>query len=163
VVEDNKINQKVAANMLKRMGHKATLVDDGQQAIDLIQKMQQEYIGVNLNNSTHRPTVHCFFDAVLMDIQMPVMDGLEATRRLRLLGYKDLPIFGLTASQKRSDFTELGFDDWLPKPIPMNDLSQKLHSLRERQKCTGSKECQEIKTDPVQQNMGPTECNTVMR
>jgi len=61
---------------------------------------------------------------------MPVMDGLEATRRLRTLGYKDLPIYGLTASVARSDFTELGFDDWLPKPIRMTELKCKLNKVR---------------------------------
>ena len=61
---------------------------------------------------------------------MPVMDGLEATRRLRTLGYNDLPIFGLTASVARNDFTDLGFNDWLPKPIPMKDLKLKLGRLR---------------------------------
>ena len=72
------------------------------------------------------------FDIILTDINMPVMDGLEATRRLRHMGYKDMPILGLTASQKRSDFEDLGFDDWLPKPIPMNDLKLKLNRIRER-------------------------------
>jgi len=60
---------------------------------------------------------------------MPVMDGLEATRCLRTLGYRDLPIYGLTASVARSDFTELGFDDWLPKPMRMNDLKCKLNKV----------------------------------
>ena len=64
---------------------------------------------------------------------MPVMDGLEATRRLRTMGYKDLPIYGLTASVARSDFTELGFNDWLPKPIPMKDLRAKLSRFKEGQ------------------------------
>jgi CheY-like chemotaxis protein len=73
------------------------------------------------------------FDAVLMDIQMPEMCGLEATRRLRTMGYKGLPIFGLTASMKRSDYQELGFDDWLPKPILMDDLQVRLQSLNERE------------------------------
>ena len=63
---------------------------------------------------------------------MPVMDGFEATRRLRTMGYTDLPIYGLTASVSRSDFTELGFNDWLAKPIPMKDLKAKLFRL---QKC----------------------------
>jgi CheY-like chemotaxis protein len=62
------------------------------------------------------------------------MDGFEATRRLRTLGYTDLPIYGLTASVARSDFTELGFDDWLPKPIRMKELKNKLNKLRPRRK-----------------------------
>ena len=60
---------------------------------------------------------------------MPVMDGLEATRRLRTMGYTDLPIVGLTASVKRLDFQELGFDDWLAKPTPLKELKKKLDQL----------------------------------
>lgn len=118
VAEDNKINQKLVANMLKRMGHKSTLVENGRQAIDTIVESSSEGNGV-------------VYDAVLMDIQMPVMDGLEATRRLRTSGYTDLPILGLTASVKRSDYEELGFTDWLPKPILMKDLKAKLQKLCE--------------------------------
>lgn len=73
---------------------------------------------------------------ILNTLQMPIMDGLEATRRLRTMGYNDLPIYGLTASVARSDFTELGFDDWLPKPIPMKDLRAKLSRFKERQPLT---------------------------
>lgn len=121
VAEDNKINQKLVANMLKRMGHRSTLVENGRQAIDMIEKQH------SLHRSTNGGGL-CY-DAVLMDIQMPVMDGLEATRRLRTMGYSDLPILGLTASVKRSDYEELGFDDWLPKPILMKDLKAKLYKL----------------------------------
>jgi DNA-binding response OmpR family regulator len=49
------------------------------------------------------------------------------------MGYKGLPIFGLTASMKRTDYQELGFDDWLPKPILMDDLQVRLQSLNERE------------------------------
>lgn len=45
------------------------------------------------------------------------------------MGYADLPIYGLTASVARSDFAELGFDDWLPKPILMKELREKLANL----------------------------------
>jgi len=111
VVEDNKVNQKVVTHMLKRMGHKSTVADNGKIAIDMIDHQQLKY------------------DLVLMDIQMPVMDGLEATRRLRKMGYHDLPIYGLTASVARSDYTELGFNDWLTKPIPMKELKTKLRRI----------------------------------
>ena len=67
---------------------------------------------------------------MLNTLQMPVMDGLEATRRLRTMGHNDLTIYGLTASVARSDFTELGFNDWLPKPIPMKDLRSKLSRFK---------------------------------
>jgi CheY-like chemotaxis protein len=52
------------------------------------------------------------------------------SRQLRGMGYVDLPIYGLTASVGRSDFAELGFNDWLPKPIPMKRLKEKLAKIR---------------------------------
>ena len=61
---------------------------------------------------------------------MPEMDGFEATRRLRSMGYHDLPIIGLTASMHRADFLDLGFNDWLPKPLPMKLLREKLYRLK---------------------------------
>ena len=63
-------------------------------------------------------------------LKMPTMDGLEATRRLRSMGYTDLPIFGLTASVARSDYKELGFNDWIAKPVPMKDLRAKLSRVK---------------------------------
>eukprot|EP00529_Nitzschia_sp_RCC80_P008580 CAMPEP_0113523836 /NCGR_PEP_ID=MMETSP0014_2-20120614/45906_1 /TAXON_ID=2857 /ORGANISM="Nitzschia sp." /LENGTH=1203 /DNA_ID=CAMNT_0000421929 /DNA_START=35 /DNA_END=3646 /DNA_ORIENTATION=+ /assembly_acc=CAM_ASM_000159 len=119
VAEDNKINQKLVVNMLGRMGHKCSVADDGQYAIDMV-----------CENTPDGDSSKCVYDAVLMDVQMPRMDGLEATRRLRQLGYNDLLIIGLTASVKRSDYIELGFDDWLPKPILMKDLRAKLLRLQ---------------------------------
>jgi signal transduction histidine kinase/ActR/RegA family two-component response regulator len=112
VAEDNKVNQKLLANMLKRMGHTSEIAFNGKKAIEMLEENPNGY------------------DVILMDIQMPVMDGLEATRRIRSMGYADLPIFGLTASVTRSDFSELGLDDWLPKPIPMKELRSKLHRLQ---------------------------------
>lgn len=109
VAEDNMVNQKLVSNMLKRMGHTSDLAANGEIAIEMLE--QNDY------------------DAVLMDIQMPIMDGLEATRRIRTMGYTTLPILGLTASASRSDFTELGFNDWLPKPIPMLELKAKLYRI----------------------------------
>lgn len=110
IAEDNKVNQKLLANMLKRMGHTSDVAMNGKQAIEMVE--QGDY------------------DLVLMDIQMPVMDGLEATRRLRTMGYSDLPIYGLTASVARNDYQDLGLNDWIAKPIPMKDLKTKLYQLQ---------------------------------
>lgn len=112
IAEDNKVNQKLLVNMLKRMGHTSEIACNGKIAIEMIE--------------------HSDYDVVLMDIQMPVMDGLEATRRLRTMGYASLPVYGLTASVARSDFQELGFNDWIAKPIPMKDLKSKLNRLRRK-------------------------------
>ncbi|KAG7347713.1 histidine kinase, DNA gyrase B-, and HSP90-like ATPase [Nitzschia inconspicua] len=111
VAEDNHVNQKLIKRMLERLGHYPTIAGNGKIAIDLV---KQNY-----------------YDVVLMDIQMPIMDGLESTKRLRMLGYNDLPIVGLTASVARPDFSELGFDDWLPKPVSMKELKNKLYKLQQ--------------------------------
>lgn len=109
LAEDNRINQKLMKNMFKRFGYELSIAQNGEEAIEMVKEGN--------------------YDVVFMDIQMPVMDGLEATRRLRSMGYNDLSIYGLTASVKQSDFADLGFDDWLPKPIPMADLKAKLVKL----------------------------------
>lgn len=121
VAEDNKVNQKLVARMLERMGHSCDLAGNGKIALEMIVKGH--------------------YDCCLMDIQMPTMDGLEATRRLRTMGYTDLPILGLTASVARSDFKELGFSDWVPKPVTFNVLKSKLGGInkaerQQRQPCT---------------------------
>mmetsp|Transcript_7010 Transcript_7010/g.14366 ORF Transcript_7010/g.14366 Transcript_7010/m.14366 type:complete len:343 (+) Transcript_7010:50-1078(+) len=115
VAEDNRANQKLMANMLKLLGHRFTIVSNGKLAVDTIEEAGSAR-----------------FDLVLMDIQMPVMDGLEATRRLRTMGHKSLTIMGLTASVKQHDYRELGFDDWLAKPTPLKELKSRLHQYRER-------------------------------
>ena len=109
LAEDNRINQKIMAKIFQQFGCHVTIAENGQEAIEMVEKGH--------------------YDAIFMDIQMPVVDGLEATRYLRSKGYKDLPIYGLTANAKQSDYAELGFDDWLQKPIPANDLKNKLHQL----------------------------------
>ena len=61
---------------------------------------------------------------------MPTMDGIEATRRLRTMGFTDLPIIGLTASVGRTDFKEIGFNEWVTKPVPMKDMKTKLCQIK---------------------------------
>ncbi|MCL2118938.1 MAG: ATP-binding protein [Planctomycetaceae bacterium] len=103
LVEDNKINQIVASEMLQLLGIEVTVVDNGQKAVDAIK--QQD------------------FDLVLMDIQMPVMDGHTATRAIRLLdkqGVNELPIIAMTANAMDIDFKlshEAGMNSHLSKPI----------------------------------------------
>ena len=101
VVEDNSINQKVVSEFLKLSGLSVVIADNGQIAVE---KLQQQA-----------------FDAVLMDIQMPVMDGLEATRHIRLQpAFAQLPIIALTAGvtiEEQSSYTAAGMNEFLPKPI----------------------------------------------
>ena len=109
VAEDNLVNQKLVESMLKRMGHTSKVVSNGKRAVNEVKSNPDgEY------------------DIVLMDLQMPVMDGIEATRQIRGDGRTELPIIALTASVQRADFLDLGFNDWIGKPIPMKVLKEKL-------------------------------------
>ncbi|WP_138513420.1 response regulator [Rhodoferax bucti] len=108
VVEDNKINQLVAKGLLKQEGADITLADNGRIAVDLL---------------TAQPEA---FDAVLMDVQMPVMDGYEATRTLRALpGFAELPVIAMTANAMASDreaCLAAGMNDHVGKPFEIDHL-----------------------------------------
>ncbi|MEZ4436655.1 MAG: ATP-binding protein [bacterium] len=104
VVEDNLVNQKITRWMLERHGYACVVVGDGIRALEA---------------EAHQP-----FDAILMDCQMPEMDGLEATRRLRARGCT-LPIIALTAGaleDERAACRAAGMNDFVPKPIKMPEL-----------------------------------------
>jgi two-component system, sensor histidine kinase and response regulator len=106
LVEDHAINQKLAVTLLERWGHRVTVADNGQLALDAMQHRQ--------------------FDVVLMDMMMPVMDGLVATRRIRAseTGQR-IPIIAMTANAMESDrerCLEAGMDDYLSKPIKASEL-----------------------------------------
>jgi CheY-like chemotaxis protein len=99
VVEDNPVNQRVAAGLLARLGITAEIAADGQEAVDRI---------------TAQP-----FDLVLMDVQMPRLDGLEATRILRQRG-AGVTIVGLSANAFETDRQaglDAGMDDFVTKPV----------------------------------------------
>jgi CheY-like chemotaxis protein/HPt (histidine-containing phosphotransfer) domain-containing protein len=105
LAEDNPVNQKVAIAFLQKRGHHVYPVTDGKQAVDAI-------------------LAHPF-DLVLMDIQMPHMDGLEATRQIRRLGLAELPIVALTAhafAEERDRCHAAGMNDFLTKPFKPEEL-----------------------------------------
>ncbi len=102
VVEDNPINQQIAAAMLASQGVTFDLVGNGEEAVN---QVQSEPYGL-----------------VLMDIQMPIMDGIEATRRIRALPgpISHIPIVAVTANAMKGDretYLGAGMDDFVPKPI----------------------------------------------
>jgi signal transduction histidine kinase/CheY-like chemotaxis protein len=106
LVEDNNINQMVAGEMLKLLGLTFDLAEDGQQAVTKIVNSPQ-------------------YDLVFMDIQMPVMDGYEATRILRREGHNTLIICGLSANAMKQDYNkakEAGMDDYIVKPLKQKTL-----------------------------------------
>ena len=112
LVEDHPVNQKLALSLLEKWGHRATLAANGQEAIDRV---------------AARP-----FDVILMDLQMPVMGGIEATQRLRLAGCRTR-IVAMTANAMEGD-RELclaaGMDDYIAKPIKADDLFALLRRIR---------------------------------
>ena len=111
LVEDNRINRKVATAILKKMGCETTVAENGLEALEKLQ--------TNTN-----------FDAILMDCQMPQMDGYETTRRLRLAGCC-IPIIALTASAmsgEREACLAAGMDDYLTKPFRPAELAQVLRT-----------------------------------
>jgi signal transduction histidine kinase/ActR/RegA family two-component response regulator len=124
VVEDNKINQKVMRSMLERLGHAVTLAENGQVAVDEIQRQAQES-----------------FDLVLMDVQMPIMDGIECTKHIRSVLRIDkatLPVIGLTASFQRAEleyYEGLGMNDCLGKPLRLEQLKQALSCIACNSRC----------------------------
>jgi TMAO reductase system sensor TorS len=110
LVEDNPINQMVAQKMLEKIGLESTLAGDGQAALDMLAQGR--------------------FDAVLMDCQMPVMDGFEATRRIRQqAALLDLPVIAMTANVMEGDrekCIEAGMNDYIGKPVIEADLKKTL-------------------------------------
>ena len=111
LVEDNPVNQRLAMALLKRRNYTVQLAENGQLAIDALR-------------SSH-------FDAVLMDMQMPVMDGLDATRRIRAheAGTRRVPIIAMTANAMTGDrerCLDAGMDDYIAKPINANELFARL-------------------------------------
>jgi CheY-like chemotaxis protein len=108
LVEDNQINQMVAQKMLEKIGITSTLAADGQEALDMLDQNE--------------------FDAVLMDCQMPVMDGFEATRQIRQQGeLLKLPIIAMTANVMEGDrekCIEAGMNDYIGKPVVEAELKK---------------------------------------
>ena len=121
VVEDNEINQQVAREILEEEGLKVHIADNGHEAVKMVGEMK--------------------FDAVLMDIQMPVMDGYQATRRIRAQGqFNGLPIVAMTAHAMKGDREKclaVGMNDHVTKPIdPWQLFSSLLRWVEPRRRVT---------------------------
>jgi len=120
VAEDNPVNQEVAAGILESLDCDVTIVDNGAEALEF-----------------YRAAAPGQFDLILMDCQMPVMDGLEATRRIRdwESGKVHIPILALTANAfdgSRAECLEAGMDDMLNKPFRRQQLQEQMARMLER-------------------------------
>jgi signal transduction histidine kinase/CheY-like chemotaxis protein/HPt (histidine-containing phosphotransfer) domain-containing protein len=114
LAEDNKINQKFASVLLTKAGHSVEVAENGHQAVDAVRRSD--------------------FDVVLMDIQMPELDGLGATRQIRALAEpkRKIPIFAMTANAMagaREKYLAAGMDDYISKPVQPSLLLSKLSAI----------------------------------
>lgn len=116
LVEDNAINQEVAMQLLSDLGYEVDMAEHGQQALDILNEPRAKQ-----------------YDAILMDCQMPVLDGYETTRIIRKsLGEKinsNVPIIAVTANAMKGDrekCIKAGMDDYMSKPLGLHDLKEML-------------------------------------
>ncbi|MCB0195035.1 MAG: response regulator [Anaerolineae bacterium] len=124
MAEDNEINCQVAIGILSRAGHRVTIAENGRQALERLEK-----------NSN--------FDLILMDIQMPGMDGLQATKIIRQdPRWQHIPIIAITAHAMKGDrerFLEAGMNDYLSKPIRTKDVTPIIERYRPTVNTTSKK------------------------
>jgi len=107
LTEDNEINQQIAVELLEGQNVEVDIAENGQIALDMVQRDD--------------------YDGILMDLQMPVMDGLEATRKIRALGgkYEEVPIIAMTANAMAGDrerVIDAGMNDHIAKPIDVDNM-----------------------------------------
>lgn len=125
LAEDHKVNQMLATTMLENLGHTVELVVNGAEAVE----------GVKSNS----------YDLVLMDVQMPVMNGVEATIAIRKLGGQgaSIPVIAMTANAMQGDreqYLAAGMDDYIAKPIILTDLAEKVLKWGSKRSSRGTAE-----------------------
>ncbi len=114
LVEDNELNRDMLSRRLERKGHTIVMAVDGQQAVEMAASVPH--------------------DLILMDMSLPILDGWEATRRIRATGSK-VPIIALTAHAMDGDerkAREAGCDDYDTKPVDLPRLLGKMETLLEK-------------------------------
>ncbi|WP_281615132.1 response regulator [Flammeovirga sp. SubArs3] len=112
LVEDNQYNQLLVVNILNRWGLNVDTADDGDEAISFIQRKE--------------------YDLILMDIQMPKMDGVEASKKIRKSFTQDVPIIAFSANltpEYEKEFLEVGMNGCIPKPFKVGQLKKVIHDV----------------------------------
>jgi len=144
LVEDNRINQQFALALLSKAGHAVTVVDNGHKAVDAVRRRE--------------------YDVVLMDIQMPELDGIQATKQIRALPPPacNAYIVAMTANAMngaREEYVAAGMNDYVSKPIDGRGLLAKLAELPARTPAAGEPAIVADPPSPVPS--GPDDCETV--
>lgn len=112
LVDDNAMMQKIQSTILQKLGHQTSVVSSGQQALEMLSRQT--------------------FDCIVMDMQMPDMDGLETTRRIRQSG-NQTPIVALTGNDdnaSRQACRQAGMNGFLTKPLQTSQVSQVLGGVK---------------------------------
>lgn len=111
IAEDDHINQLIALANLRKCGYEVDLAENGKIAVDKFSKNP--------------------YDLILMDIQMPEMDGYEATRKIRAMEKADkkVKIIALTTSSNRAECIDAGMDEYAAKPFRLEELVKKMKTL----------------------------------
>ena len=134
LVEDNEINQQIALELLRGAGVNATLARNGREAYEILERADAR------------------FDLVLMDIQMPEMDGYEATRRIRSQTWgSDIPIIAMTAHalvEEREKTIQAGMNDHISKPIDPDAMFATMHRYYRHGGSTATKGARVTSTSP---------------
>ncbi len=117
VAEDNLVNQQVAKNVLERLGHQVDVASNGRVALEMLEKKS--------------------YDVIFMDVQMPEMDGIEATKRIRQLddAQSQIPIVAVTANAMAGDretYLEAGMTEYVSKPFSTEDIKDALKAVFSR-------------------------------
>eukprot|EP00698_Gefionella_okellyi_P017698 TRINITY_DN5219_c0_g1_i5.p1 TRINITY_DN5219_c0_g1~~TRINITY_DN5219_c0_g1_i5.p1 ORF type:complete len:938 (+),score=161.41 TRINITY_DN5219_c0_g1_i5:38-2815(+) len=127
LAEDNMVNQKVAVRMLNKLGYTVDVAEDGVQALDKLNRYRNYLL-------------------ILMDCQMPILDGFEATHRIRAMGKPlcSIPIIALTANAMAADrqnCLDAGMDAYMSKPIRLNELEEMLSRYTTKLAAVEPNEC----------------------
>ncbi len=112
LAEDDRVNQKLAMAILTKAGHTVDIAENGRQAVKKVKT--------------------CDYDLVFMDVQMPIMDGLEAATAIRKAGFRELPIVAMTANAFQSDkdqCLEAGMDEFFSKPIRRKEVLEQIRKF----------------------------------
>ena len=117
LAEDNLVNQQVAKNVLERLGHQVDIASNGRVALEMLEKKS--------------------YDVIFMDVQMPEMDGIDATQRIRQLddARSQIPIIAVTAnamSGDRETYLEAGMTEYVSKPFSTKDIENALKTVFSR-------------------------------
>jgi len=119
VAEDNLINQKMILKVLEKLGYSADLANHGKEVIQMLNRQS--------------------YDVILMDVQMPEMDGLECTRYIRTHHKAQPTIIAMTANamvEDREECIRAGMNNYLPKPVKMEALIAMLGNIKHSQPVT---------------------------